>query len=431
MPVSRDISENVIETILGDETADAVIDRLNPRSLQEKPLPRRLTRQRNLSGAAWKRRRSILEEEGLSLKSVISGKESEDPAIFEGNIENFVGFARVPLGVIGPLRINGSCAQGDFYVPLATTEGALVASYDRGAMVVSRSGGVRALCLTERVSRAPGFAFADLVEAGRFIHWVVPRFDRFQEIARKTTRYGRMEELTVTLDGRNVYLNFGYTTGDAAGQNMVTIATEAVCRAIAEECPVRPRHWFIESNLAGDKKATALSYLTVRGKKVVAEVVIPRSVFIRTLHTTPDKVLEYWKMACMGAVQSGSFGVQGHYANGLAALFIACGQDPACVAEAAVGITQMDLTDDGGAYVSVTLPSLVVGTVGGGTALPTQRECLEMMGCAGEGKARKFAEVCAALVLAGEISIMGAMASGQFAQAHREYGRAGTRIDGC
>jgi len=206
---------------------------------------------------------------------------------------------------------------------------------------------------------------------------------------------------------------------------MVTIATEAICGHILKFCPVKPRHWFIESNLSGDKKATAASYLFVRGKKVTAEVVILRDLVQHVLHTTPQKMMEYWKMAFIGGVQSGSIGVQGQYANGLAALFIACGQDVACVSEAAIGITRLEPTERGDVYFCVSLPNLIVGTVGGGTDLPTQRECLEMIGCKGEGTARKFAEICAATVLAGEIAITAALAAGQFTQAHVKYGRKG------
>jgi hydroxymethylglutaryl-CoA reductase (NADPH) len=277
--------------------------------------------------------------------------------------------------------------------------------------------------LLERVSRAPGFAFNDLVEATQFIVWAVEQFDKFQDIARATTSHGNLEDIKITIDGNQVYLNFEYTTGDAAGQNMVTIATDAVCKYIMKQAPVKPRFYFIESNMSGDKKATAISYLFVRGKKVSAEVLIPRSIFIKFLHTSPEMMMEYWKMSFVGGVQSGSIGVQGHYANGLAAIFIACGQDAACVSEAAMGITRVDVTKAGNLYISVTLPNLIVGTVGGGTRLPTQSECLALLGCKGEGTAKKFAEICAATVLAGEISIMGALAAGQFASAHLMYAR--------
>ena len=283
------------------------------------------------------------------------------------------------------------------------------------------------MCLHEKVSRAPGFCFNDMREASQFIVWCVNNFEKMQEAAATTTSHGKLESVTTTLTGNLVFLNLEYSTGDASGQNMVTIASEAVCQLIIANSPIKPRHFFIESNMSGDKKATALSYLSVRGKKVSAEACIPRNILQKYLHTTPEMMMEYWKMSFVGGVQSGSLGVQGHIANGLAAIFLSCGQDVACVSEAAVGITRFDLTEKGDFYISVTLPNLIVGTVGGGTGLPTQRECLSLIGCKGSGHAKKFAEICTATVLAGELSIAGALATGHFAEAHRTYGRKKTK----
>ncbi len=423
MTISKGVSENVIDTILQGKDLEKIASRLKTRTIDEMPLPPGLPRETVLSREAQRKKLAILETQGITFEYLTGKKQIDDPAVYQGHIENFVGTVQLPVGVIGPLRINGVYANGDFYVPLATSEGALIASYNRGARVASLSGGIRTVCLTERVSRAPGFIFEDLVEAGKFIVWVVKKFEDLKKQVSKTTAHGQLEDLKVTLEGNHVFLNFEYTTGDAAGQNMVTIATDAICQLIVAECPVKPRHWFIESNMSGDKKATAMSYLYVRGKKVIAEAVIPRNLVARILHTTPEIMMEYWKMSFVGGVQTGSIGVQGHYANGLAAMFIACGQDAACIAEASVGITRIDLVDKGDLYISVSLPNLIVGTVGGGTDLPTQRECLQMIGCKGEGTARIFAEVCAAVALGGEISIMGALASGQFTQAHIKYGR--------
>jgi hydroxymethylglutaryl-CoA reductase (NADPH) len=204
---------------------------------------------------------------------------------------------------------------------------------------------------------------------------------------------------------------------------MVTFAADAICRYIEECSPIRPRHWFVEANLSGDKKATTHSFMTVRGRKVSAEVVVPAALVSSGLHSTTDAIVDYWRMSTIGGVMSGSIGVQGHYANGLAALFIACGQDAACVAEAAVGVTRMEPRDDGSLYVAVTLPNLIVGTVGGGTGLPSQRACLDILGLAGDGKARAFAELAAALSLAGELSIVGALTAGHFACAHERLAR--------
>jgi hydroxymethylglutaryl-CoA reductase (NADPH) len=334
------------------------------------------------------------------------------------------------VAVIGPLRINGLYAHGDFYVPLATTEGAMTASYQRGAMAISLSGGATTICLTERVSRAPGFVFRDAIQAGEFIAWCVKHYISFGKVVSGTTSHGVLEDMRITMSGNQVFLNFEYTTGDASGQNMVTIATDAVCRFILAKCKVKPVDWFLESNLSGDKKATALSFTYVRGKKVTAEAFIPRKLFTRILHTTPEVLLQYCKVSYIGGVQSGAMGAQGHYANGLAAIFIACGQDVACVAEAATGITRFDVTPEGDGYINVTLPNLIVGTVGGGTDLPTQRECLEMLGCVGPGTARKFAEICTAAVMAGELSIAAALAAGDFCAAHKAYARIANKKEG-
>lgn len=339
------------------------------------------------------------------------------------SIENFIGTAKVPVGLAGPLRVNGLHAQGDFYIPLATTEAALVASYSRGSVVVTESGGCAALVLNESVSRAPGFAFDTLAEAGMFVAWAADSMDAFKAVAAQTTSYGKLVNLQLTVEGNHVYLGLEFTTGDASGQNMVTIATDAICRYIDEQSPVSPRHWFVEANMSGDKKATTHSFMSVRGKKVSAEVTVPREVLERRLHTTAGRMVDYWQMSALGGVMTGSIGVHGHYANGIAALFIACGQDAACVAEAAVGVTRFQAAEDGALYASVTLPNLIVGTVGGGTGLPTQRACLDIMGLAGPGHARAFAEVTAALALAGELSITGALAAGHFTRAHRRLAR--------
>ena len=211
---------------------------------------------------------------------------------------------------------------------------------------------------------------------------------------------------------------------------MVTLATEAICRELLEKTPVKPRCFFLEANLSGDKKASMLAFTFVRGRKVVAEAAIPREIVRKYISAEPEDLVRYWQVAVMGGIQSGSIGVNGHYANGLAAIFIACGQDVACVSEAATGLTRLDVTPAGDLYISVSLPNLIVGTVGGGTALPTARECLEMMDCYGAGKARKFAEICAATVLAGELSLAGAVTAGQYGRAHAIHGRKTDRKTG-
>jgi hydroxymethylglutaryl-CoA reductase (NADPH) len=334
----------------------------------------------------------------------------------------------MPLGIIGPLFVNGDYAKGEFYVPMATTEGALVASYDRGSRLISEAGGARAICLSDSICRVPGFILDSLLEAAKFVAWLNANFEALKDVASTTTRCGRLQEMHATIDGNRVYVHFEFTTKDAAGQNMVTFATEAVCEHVIRRAPFKIHRYFIEANMSGDKKPTQLSQQMGRGKTVSAEVVLPRRLVSRFLYTTPEHFVEYADMATFGSIHSGAIGTQGHFANALAAIFIACGQDVACVGEAATGTSRAQVTPEGDLYVTVTMPNLVIGTVGGGTHLPTQTECLRMMDCAGEGKARKFAEIITAAVLAGEISIVGAIAGGYFTKAHQLYGRkAGTK----
>jgi hydroxymethylglutaryl-CoA reductase (NADPH) len=360
---------------------------------------------------------------GSARESLVTEHALSRVASFQGHIENCIGAVEMPVGLAGPLRVNGTAAHGDFYVPLATTEAALVASYSRGAQVISEAGGCAALLLDEGVGRSPGFAFRDLRECGQFVGWALSQLDIFRETAQRTTRHGKLLDMRVAIEGNHVYLHLDYETGDAAGQNMVTIATEAICAYIAANSPVQPRYFFVEANFSGDKKASAQSFLTVRGKRVTAEVTIPADLVAKRLHTTPECMADYFQMGALGGVLSGTLGVQGHFANGLAALYIACGQDAACVAESAVGVTRFERTVEGDLYGAVTLPNIIVGTIGGGTSLPTQRACLDILGLIGTGHARALAEVCAGLCLAGELSLTAALCAGEFTQAHQSLAR--------
>ncbi len=373
-------------------------------------------------GAA-KRLQFLSEKTGKELPFLTAARPFTDYTQLAGNIENFIGMSMVPTGIIGPLAVLGSVARGDFYVPLATSEGSLLASYHRGARACYLSGGTTSVCLIDGVQRSPVFKFDNLGNLGAFLIWILGQIEEFQRITEAVSRYAKLLDMKTNIEGNHLILTFEYHTGDASGQNMVTICTDAICRYIADHAPVQPNFWFIEGNFSGDKKATSQSFANVRGKKVTAEITLREEIIRNVLKTTPEAMAEYWRSSTIGTIQSGSIGAQGHYANGLTALFIATGQDAACVSEAAVGITRMELTDEGNLYASVTLPNLIVGTVGGGTSLPTQRECLELLDCYGQGKARKFAEICGALVLAGEISIAAALSAGQFSSAHQKFGR--------
>lgn len=413
-----------IEIMGGFQNTDELIQRI--RDLYEKERKEVLPLKTDIipSVDGQKRRLELLKSlTGVSFDHLTQQKVFDEYDLLQGNIENFIGMSQVPTGVIGPLRVLGSAAIGDFYVPLATSEGALVASYHRGAKAASLCGGITSLCLTEGVQRSPVFKFKNLGELGNFLIWTLDQQEEFKNIVSKVSRFAKLSEMKVNIEGNKLILIFEYYTGDAAGQNMVTLCTNEICNYILEHAPIKPDFWFLESNYSGDKKATALSFTNVRGKKVVAEVLLSNEVVKDVLKTTPQKMAEYWQTSTISVIQSGSIGAQGHFANGLAALFIATGQDAACVTEAAIGITRMERTPEDNLYISVTLPNLIVGTVGGGTALPTQKECLELMGCFGTGKARKYAEICGALVLAGEISIAAALSAGHFSKAHQKLGR--------
>jgi len=423
MASSSEKTNNALERLRSAHNMELLIENIRNKSVSEKKNDR-LPVELHVSADSTALRRSFLETETQQRMDFLNGNKAfSDLSQLEGNIENYIGMSMVPTGVIGPLRVMGSSANGDFFVPLATSEGALVASYHRGAKACYLAGGVTSVCLVEGVQRSPIFKFNDLTEVGTFIAWLLLQKEEFIRITGETSRFAKLVDFKSNIEGNHLMLIFEYHTGDAAGQNMVTLCTDAICQWIVKNTPVQPLFWFLESNYSGDKKATALSFSNVRGKKVTAEIVLSEQIVNEVLKTTPEAMAEYWRSSTIGIIQSGAIGAQGHYANGLTALFIATGQDAACVAEAATGITRMEHNPDGSLYASVTLPNLIVGTVGGGTGLPTQRECLELMGCYGEGNARKYAEICVALVLSGELSIAAALSAGHFSSAHKKFGR--------
>lgn len=419
MTTARRRASDYLSSLLAEHSIDELAARLRP---EREPFPSHIPGASVISPEALDRRWGILATD-RARPELLDDHTLQQMAVYEHNIENFIGTVKVPIGIAGPLRVRGLFAQGDFYVPLATTEAALVASYSRGSMIITEVGGASAMLLNEGVSRSPAFAFASLEELGQFVAWVLGEQEAVRQAAEATTRFGKLIDFQISIEGNHVYLVFVYTTGDAAGQNMATIATEAAVAWIRENTPVRPRTFYIEANFSGDKKASMQSLQTVRGKKVTAEVHVPAELVKKRLHTSVEAMVDYSGFATMGGVLSGTFGIQGHYANGLAAMFIACGQDAACVAEAAVGTTRMEMTQEGALYVSVTLPNLIVGSIGGGTKLPSQQASLEIMGLAGTGHAHALAEVAAVLCLAGEISIVGAICAGEFTRAHARLAR--------
>jgi hydroxymethylglutaryl-CoA reductase (NADPH) len=375
------------------------------------------------SNEALLERRRRLRAAGYDIEQISGSGVEIEPARLAGSIEGFIGFSRVPLGVAGPVRISGSSASGEFFVPFATSEGTLVASFQHAFNAMNRCGSVTALCSDEQVGRAPCFEFANLYEAGEFARWLPSRLASLQEVTAGTSRYCRLRTAEAAIVGNTVYVLFEFSTGDAAGQNMVTLATQAICERLLGDMPKAPRSWLVESMMSGDKRATPMAFRSTRGRNVSAEILLPAKQVERYWRTDAAKMERAWRQAVNGAAQTGAIGLQGNAANALAAVFIACGQDVACVAEATTALMRVERTEAGEVYASITMPNLIVGTVGGGTYLPTAHECLAMLGCAGSGHARKFAEICATVVLAGELAIVGAMASGQFASAHASGGR--------
>jgi hydroxymethylglutaryl-CoA reductase (NADPH) len=352
----------------------------------------------------------------------------EREPVYHRNIENYIGTLKVPVGLVGPLAVRGRFADGDFLVPLATTEATLVASYHRGAKLLALSGGCRARILEQGVGRVPGFVFASMEEAADFAEWVVTQGDAIREAAERTSRHARLLRMRCIPEGRYAFLMLEFRTGDASGQNMVTIAAEAACNLIRSRMPTRAQAVYVESNFSGDKKASGRVLHSVRGRKVSAEAIVPDGHLRQLLHTTAEEMARYGRMATVAASMSGSLGTQGHFANGLAALYLACGQDVACVAESALGHTLIERLPGGDLLCSVTLPGLMVGTVGGGTGLPGAAACLDILGLRGSGGADRLAEVAAALCLAGELSIIGAICAGEFTRAHQRMARGGEGV---
>lgn len=418
--MTKDVTKNqrVFDTLFQGRPVSELYDDLSPnkqRAYQKFPNGGDCTEQSLI------KRWQFLKEQGKSANPHLYA--GEDLSVYEANIENCIGTIKIPVGIAGPIRVNGTNAQGDYLLPMATTEAALLASYHRGSVLISKAGGCSAVLLSEGVTRSPGFVFKTIADLAGFSYWLLMNKEKIHDVAQSTSNYCQLIDFKMVTEGNHLYLICDYTTGDAAGQNMVTIATQAVCEYIIENATTQPDYWFVEANCSGDKKSTAQSFNSVRGKKVSVEVSISEKLVKRFLHTTPKRMVDCWRMSALGGVMSGTLGVQGHYANSLAAMFIACGQDAACVAEAAVGITRFEIAEDGSLYCSVTLPNLIVGTVGGGTKLPSQQASLALMGLPEQNQARAFAEICASAALAGEISIIGSISAGDFTHAHKNLAR--------
>lgn len=347
---------------------------------------------------------------------------SLDPAALPGNIENFIGVAQVPVGLAGPLKVNGEHADGEFFVPLATTEGTLVASYSRGMKLCRAAGGATTTILDDRMQRAPVFSFGSAREARAFRQWLDLNFDGVAQAADATTNSGKLLDIQKFAVSKLLYTRFNYSTGDAAGQNMTGKATFAACAWIKQNYPGE-LHFLLEGQFATDKKTSVVNMLHTRGKRVVAEITIPAQLAEEHLNVSTDKLYHARMRGQLGSIMSVTNNNGNHSANGLTAMFIATGQDVANIAESSALYGFSELLPNGDLYASVTLPALIIATYGGGTGLATQRECLELLGCYGAGKVQKLAEIMAATVLAGEFSLGAAVVAEEWVQAHDDLGR--------
>ena len=373
------------------------------------------------SAAAIAARREYAEEQtGAQLEHVSSY--SLGPGTLPGNIENFVGVAQVPIGLAGPLLVAGEHAQGEFVVPMATTEGTLVASYSRGMKLCRAAGGITTTVLDDRMQRAPVFSFASAREARDFKVWLDAHVDEIAAAAQTTTSTGRLLDIQTFAASKHLYTRFNYSTGDAAGQNLTGKATFAACAWIKQHYPGE-LHFLLEGQFATDKKTSVVNMLHTRGKRVVAEVTLPAALVEEQMHVSTDKLYAARMKGQLGAIMSVTNNNGNHSANGITAVFIATGQDVANVAESSALYGFSELLPNGDLYASVTLPSLIVATYGGGTGLATQRECLELLGCYGSGGVLKLAEIIAATVLAGELSLGSAVVAEEWVQAHDDLGR--------
>jgi hydroxymethylglutaryl-CoA reductase (NADPH) len=370
--------------------------------------------------AAEMRRRFVRDRTGVALEHV--PHYSFDPALAGGNVEQFLGVSQVPIGLAGPLLVDGEHAQGEFYVPMATAEGTLVASYNRGMRLLYEAGGVKTTIMADRMQRAPVFIMPSAREARAFCGWLDEHFEEIKAAAETTTRSGKLKEIERYTAARHVYTRFNYTTGDAAGQNMTGKATQEACRWIVGQFP-GIEHYFLEGAFATDKKSSQVNMLRTRGKRVIAEAVIPNALIERIMHTTSAMLFRARQVNNLGGFMSGVNNNGAHSANGITALFIATGQDAANVAESSAAYAYAELRENGDYYYSVTIPALIVATYGGGTSLATQRECLEMLGCYGKGKVQKLAEIVAATVLCGDLSLGAAVVAEEWVQAHDLFGR--------
>ncbi len=338
----------------------------------------------------------------------------------QGNIENLIGYLQVPLGVAGPLWVHTSTGPCEVYVPMATTEGAMVASYSRGMRLLTLAGGARTRVLADGLSQHPVLVFGDGASAERAGQWARDHFRELAAIVEGLSQHGRLQRIEPQVIGRRLVLRLVFSTGDAIGINMAAQASDPIAARVADACGAE--RYFLHGQDV-EKRANARALVEGRGRSVLAEVCLPRQVLLDTLRVEPEAMAEIHRTYCVGYAQMGTQNWAVQIANGLAAVMLACGQDVAYLTESATGWLDLEVNGAGDLYAAVTLPNLIVGTVGGGTSLPSAQECLDILGCRGSGKVHRFAEILAATALAGDLSLMAAFCRHEFVAAHESLGR--------
>ena len=368
-----------------------------------------------------KARQDFIEREtGASMRH--TSHMSIDLATLSGNVENPIGVTQMPLGLAGPLLVNGEHAQGHFYVPMATTEGTLVASYSRGMRLLTTAGGVKTTIIERYMQRAPVFHFDDAREARDFRDWLRANFETVKEVAETTTSVGKLSHIESYNVAKMCYTRFNFTTGDAAGQNMCSKAAQAACKWI-EKTYLGKMRFTLSGSIETEKKHSAINSLHSRGARVIVEATLPHDLVKQMTRADTRDMYRARQVSTTGAMLVGASNNCVHPGNGIASIFIATGQDEANVAEAITGLTYVELLPNKDLYWSMTLPSLIVATYGGGTGLATQREALEIMDCYGTGKVEKLIEIIGGAVLAGEISLASAVISDEWVESHDKHGR--------
>ncbi|XP_071949890.1 3-hydroxy-3-methylglutaryl-coenzyme A reductase 1-like [Antedon mediterranea] len=345
------------------------------------------------------------------------------------SVEKYIGTVKVPVGMVN-VDVNGIYAKGSFSVPMATTEAALVASYSRGCKLIRACGGVNTAVIGQTIQRVPEFIFRNLPDAYTFLQWFdrPEVFNALKLAAESTTNHGKLIKIVPNLHGNKVHVKFLYETGNASGQNISTFATNAAIMNVLPECPIQPEKWLLEAGGSQDKKASIGFYNNSRGLYVTGEMVCPKELVESILKTSVDNMNDANESTLMSLYMQGVTGLTYHASNALAAIFIACGQDPACVAESHVGVQEARKTPEGDLRLRITMPSLMVGTVGGGTFLPSQRTCLDIVQLPEEKSRLAFAEVILGVILGGELSIAGAMTAHHFSSAHHSLARKGNGV---